>query len=120
NVLHQTVETLEAHLIDNGFDSSYTNWIFHEEVVKIRLSCNDIHIENVDPTDEIVDRLQDFISPENVDGGENEYDIRDDVAMRPSVSSQQYDELFSKVETELYPGCTGYLTLNFLIKLTQI
>ncbi|PON38041.1 hypothetical protein TorRG33x02_346000, partial [Trema orientale] len=54
----------------------------------------------------MVDILQDFIRPKNADGGENEYDIEDDVTMRPSVSGQQYDELFSEVEAELYPGCT--------------
>ncbi|PON91023.1 hypothetical protein TorRG33x02_132410, partial [Trema orientale] len=62
----------------------------------------------------MVDILQDFIGTENADGGENEYDIGDDVAMRPSVSCQQYDELFSEVEAELYPGCTSYSSLNIL------
>ena len=68
-MLHQTVETLEAHLIDNGFDSSYTNWIFHGEVVEIRLPRNDVHVENVDPIDKMGDILQDFIGPENTDSG---------------------------------------------------
>ncbi|PON88714.1 hypothetical protein TorRG33x02_154200 [Trema orientale] len=79
---------LEAHLIDNGFDSSYTNRIFHGEVVKILLPRKDVHVENVDPTNEMVDILEDFILPENADGGENEYDMGDDMAMRPDVSGK--------------------------------
>ena len=42
------------------------------------------------------------------------------MAMKPSVSGQQYDELFSEVEAELYPGCTSYSSLNFLVKLMHL
>ncbi|PON95856.1 LOW QUALITY PROTEIN: hypothetical protein TorRG33x02_083790 [Trema orientale] len=86
---------------------------FHREVIEIRLPYNDAHVENIDPVDEIVDILQDFIGTRNTNDGENEDDMGDDMAMRLSVSGQQYDELFSEVEAELYPGCTSYSSLNF-------
>ncbi|PON76098.1 hypothetical protein PanWU01x14_038140, partial [Parasponia andersonii] len=82
------VEMLKAYLIDNEFDSSYTNYIFHGEVIEIHLSCNDVHVENVDLSDEMMDILRDFIRPGNVDDGENEDDMGDDMVVGPSVSDQ--------------------------------
>ena len=54
--------------------------------------------------DELRNILNDFIKPDDRGNG------IDKGAMR---ASQYFDNLFTEIESELYPGCTKFSSLNF-------
>ena len=60
------------------------------------------------------DILNDFMEPD--DEG-NRDDGVDEEAMR---SNQYFDDLFTKIESKLYPRCTKFSSLNFLVKLMYL
>ena len=59
----------------------------------------------------MIDILNDFMELENED---------DDVDQEAMGSSQYIDDLFMQRETELYPICTKFSFLNFLVKLMHL
>ena len=61
--------------------------------------------------DEIIDVLNDFMEHDNGDV---------DVDKRAMASAQYFDDLFTKIETELYQGCTKFSSLNFSMKLMDL
>ena len=60
------------------------------------------------------DILNDFMEPD--DGG-NRGDSVDEGAMG---SNQCFHDLFTKIESECYPRCTKFSSLNFLMKLMHL
>ena len=62
NVKLQTIDTVEAHVFDKGFQQSYQKWVYHGEVEAS--VANEVVEENVD---EMVDVVDDFIFPTNAD-----------------------------------------------------
>ena len=69
----------------------------------------------------MVNVLQDVVGPSVVDIGVSN---DDDISMMPEHrrmdEDQKLDKLFKEVENELYPGCTKFSTLTFLVKLMHI
>ena len=64
--------------------------------------------------DEMRDILNDFM--ESDDGGNG----GDDVDERAMGANQYFDDLFTEIESELYPRCTKFSSLNFLMKLIHL
>ena len=66
NGLMQTIDVLEAHIIDRGFNPLYTKWIFHGEVepeaqVETNNTCEDV--------DEMYQVLNDIVQhSEDIEG----------------------------------------------------
>ena len=59
----------------------------------------------------MIDVLNDFMEPNNRD---------DDVDEEATGSNQYFDDLFTKIESELYPRCIKFSSLNFLVKLMHL
>lgn len=70
--------------------------------------------------DEVLDVLNDFIGSLNDDGVQNDVHLDDDITSTAMAFDGQYEDLFAKVEVELYPGCTTFSSLNFLVKLIHM
>ena len=64
--------------------------------------------ENVD---KMFDVLNDFMEPGNED---------DDVDKKATASAQYFDDLFIEIESDLYPGCIKFSSLNFSVKLMHL
>ena len=118
NVLHQPIEVMEAHIIDHGFDPFYKMWVFHgeEDESTDQVMPEEGRVDN----DEVLDVLNDFIGPLNDDGIRNDAHLDDDITSATMASDEQYEDLFAEVEAELYPGCTTFSSLNFLVKLMHL
>ncbi|XP_058784274.1 uncharacterized protein LOC131659049 [Vicia villosa] len=88
------------HLICEGICQSYTQWIWHGEVVaKSNVSQRD----NVSV--EMDDRLEDMM-----------HDIGQDSFKR----AHAYDSLCNDKDTPLYPGCTNFTRLSVMLKLFNL
>ena len=60
---------------------------------------------------DIRDVLNDFMELDNGGNGVDEGTMR---------SNQYFDDLFTEIESELYPGCIKFSSLNFLVKLIYL
>ena len=106
----QTIDVLEAHIIDRGFNPLYTKWIFHGEVepeaqVETNNTCEDV--------DEMYQVLNDIVQhSEDIEGR--------DPTLEEEYQGGQFDDLFAELDAELWPGCTTFSSLNFLVKLMHI
>ena len=67
--------------------------------------------ETEENVDEMIDVLNDFLEPDNE---------TDEVDEKATASAQYFDDLFTEIETELYPECTKFSSLNFLVKLMHL
>ncbi|XP_058764498.1 uncharacterized protein LOC131637949 [Vicia villosa] len=88
------------HLICKGICQSYTQWIWHSEVVA---TSNVFQIDNVSV--EMDDHLEDMMR-----------DIGQDSFKRAHV----YDSLCIDKDTLLYPGCTNFTRLSAVLKLFNL
>ena len=119
-MLYQRIQTVEAYIIDNGFNPFYKRWTFHEEVdSQVPPIVPEVMVKIDTTEDEIVDVIYNFIDPSNYPGS-NDVEVEDDAAKGPTIFAQYYDELFSKVEVELYSRRTNFSSLNFLVKLMHL
>ncbi|XP_062086582.1 uncharacterized protein LOC133792694 [Humulus lupulus] len=100
NLRLQTLDVVQAHIFDRGFQQSYEQWIYHGEV-------EDEGMDENEPVDEMRDVVDDFLLPNNAEEAN-------------SGMGQYYDELFDEIEAELYPGCDWISSLNFLAKLMHL
>ncbi|KAL5581544.1 hypothetical protein UlMin_013986 [Ulmus minor] len=109
NASHQ-LEDLESHIFRNGFMLCYNQWIHHREPATANAGTTVAGPSGgVHERDEMFDVLDDIIS-EDADG---------DAVGGPS-SNEQYDDLFAALRSELYPGVSSFLSLNFLVKLMHL
>ena len=119
-MLHQQIQTVKVHIIDNGFNQFYKKWIFHGEVdSSVPSVVPKVLVEADTVEDEMVDVIYDFIGLPNYPSS-NDVEVEDDAVIGPTMSTQYYDELFSEVEVELYPRFTDFSSLNFLVKLIHL
>ena len=110
NMSFERISVVRVHLLQNGFHQFYTEWIFHSEPFQNPINDEPQVEENVD----MKDILNDFM--ESDDGGNG----GDGVDERATGSNQYFNDLFTETKTELYPGCTKFSSLNFLVKLMHL
>ena len=104
------LDVLENLIFHNGFMASYNVWIYHGENVNATVTSNVLEQnEGIPDSDEMFDMLDDIIS----DGAEV-----DPVAAKSS--NVQYDELFTTLNSELYPRVFSFSSLNVLVKLMHV
>lgn len=107
------METVRAHIHQHGFNTLYTRWIYHGKEELVETAADVVN----EPVDEMVAIIHDVAGINDDDDdmtGDIQVDLLDDV---------QYDEfkdLLSDLESVLYPSCTKYLSLNFLVKLMHL
>ena len=123
NVRFQDLVTVEQHLIRYGFSSNYNRWIHHGENVEgVSLAqtstCNDRDVCAVKDNyvdDDIIAALNDMHAPIN-----KEVDLNEATSNEMGKNGENMDYLFGKAYQELYPGCTKFLAMTFLVKLMHI
>ncbi|XP_020271010.1 uncharacterized protein LOC109846198 [Asparagus officinalis] len=106
---------IRRHILVNGFEQHYTTWTEHGE-------------DFVDVADDQM--YEDFESDSDDDDDDNAVmlDMLNDVQGAISMETDdendiyvnKYDYLFNEAQRELYPGCTKFSALSFIIKLMQI
>ena len=114
---------VEQHLIRYGFSSSYNRWIHHGDEVEgvshvqpdMCSDSNGCAINDNYVDDEINDAINDMHGPRNKEVNSNE-----SIGHEIGRNGKNIDYLFSEAHRELYPGCTKFSALSFLVKLMHI
>ncbi|XP_076936560.1 uncharacterized protein LOC143603730 [Bidens hawaiensis] len=104
---------MKGHMRAYGFCRTYTEWIYHGE----SLIPPVVIVDEITPTNNMADVIEDVMNERreedtNVDdrnSGSDSSDVRDD-----------FEELLKEAQSELYPGCTKFSSLDFLAKLMHI
>ena len=129
NVRFHDLVTIEQHLIRYGFSSSYNKWIHHGENIggvsraqtsmpSDRDGCavNENYVEDDNCfDDDIIAALNDMHAPIKKEADSNEY-----TSHEMGRNEKNIDNLFGEAHKALYPGCTKFSTLTFLVKLMHI
>ncbi|XP_062076859.1 uncharacterized protein LOC133781794 [Humulus lupulus] len=123
NFYYYELETVERHLWVNGFSKSYTNWVFHGED-KTSSSFNvdelesDINEDSVDSEDDddMIEAIQDVAGGINFETFQDEEIVEEESHYEPT----KFKELFEEAKKELYPGCSKFSSLTFLVKMMHI
>ncbi|XP_013617060.1 PREDICTED: uncharacterized protein LOC106323494 [Brassica oleracea var. oleracea] len=122
-------DDLEGDLMCYGFLSSYTSWILHGEEVCVTGNTrlpSDVNESELDSTLNLLDDIFPDISVNMPGEYGNETTSQPMGADRPSTSSgtfgkgESFDELFADYNQELYPDCTKFTKLSFILKLYHI
>ena len=129
NVRILNQEQVEDHLHIKGIMKSYTQWIYHGE--QSDFNINGEHVQYHHDEAEIVhddeendeglrDMLEDIIRGDtmDIDHGERSYDHVTDTNVQGEVD--KFDKLLGEAQRELYPGCSKFSTLSFIVKLLHL
>ena len=108
NINFERIGVVWVHLLQNGFHKFYRTRIFHGETIQNPTNEKPKIEENVD---EMIDVLNDFLELKNG---------VDDVDEGATGSAQYFDHSFIEIEMELYPRCSKFYSLNFLVKLMHL
>jgi len=100
------VDELEAHLVCNGIDKSYSCWTKHGENQKNDIAHNEHDSTSYAPQE--TDTTYDFDQVEEI-ANIIEEDMRD--------CPQMFDKLTMDAKTPLYNGCTSFTRLSAVLKL---
>ena len=115
NGLGQQIRIIEAHIIDHGFNLLYKIWRYHGKLDPVMDPIG--HKQGDNTSDEILNVLEDVIGPTHKLPVEDEH--ANNFKIEP-LYREKYDDLFAKIETELYLGCQKFSLLNFLAKLMHL
>ncbi|XP_042941123.1 uncharacterized protein LOC122275881 [Carya illinoinensis] len=127
NNFFQPFTVVRDHLFLRGIDRSYTQWIFHGEDDPFHANRSDDPDdgddtgEYIDDVDEMLDDIRvgsfvDDITGLNASGS-------DDDNAQPNVGTSRHHTFEQYVEDArrpLYPSCTTYSKLSFIVKLLHI
>ncbi|XP_020965987.1 uncharacterized protein LOC110266202 [Arachis ipaensis] len=126
----QTREDAYDHLLMKPFPPNYTFWLHHgERIIDERPSGR----EELDPTINSGDQMRDMIHDAfNLRGLQSEDDdsmhghagyVADGLPYlsdEPSHEARAFQDLLNDGEQELYPGCSRFSKLSFLVRLYHI
>ncbi|CAN1181773.1 hypothetical protein LINPERHAP2_LOCUS35603 [Linum perenne] len=131
NVLLKTQDVVLAHLMINGMDVGYTKWVYHGEIYNLSVDDPCIVADNeADGADNEADGADN-----EADGDSDEEDglfdlldehqnlINNEVEDDGHFSSKGFDEyieMLGRAQKELYPNCTKYSQLSFIVKLLHL
>ena len=104
------MEDLKRHIFRYSFIFLYNQWIYHGETTNVtgRLSVSEPSA-GIPEHNEIFDVLGDIIS-----------DDEEGDPIGGLSSNEQYDDLFTTLRSELYPGVSSFSSLNSLVKLMHL
>ncbi|RYQ85105.1 hypothetical protein Ahy_B10g104619 [Arachis hypogaea] len=126
----QTREAAYNHLLMKPFPPNYTFWLHHgERIIDERPSGR----EELDPTINSRDQMRDMIHDAfNLPGLQSEDEDSMDghagdvagglsyLSDEPSHEARSFQDLLKDGGQELYPGCSRFLKLSFLVRLFHI
>ena len=111
--------------------SSYTQWIYHGEKTELVINKSRIGhhrdvtttINNAGEEDEgLQDMLEDIISANimDTDSADNYHDRATCVDTDAKGEAEKFNKLLGDAQRELYPGCSKFSTLSFIVKLLHL
>jgi hypothetical protein len=115
NVYWHSIRTIERHIHENGFCTTYKTWIYHGECF--------VPSPIVPVIPQTTDPMHDFITDvrqENVPQEDNDNDEPMNTTESPSATDDELVELLKLADTELHPGCHWMSSLDFLAKLSHM
>ncbi|XP_057723471.1 uncharacterized protein LOC130939378 [Arachis stenosperma] len=128
--LMQTKEEAYDHMLLRPFPPGYTIWVRHgEKPVEERpgLGREDENlISRVNQMHQMVNDAFNFTIPNGsedmttIEHAEDDEDVLPNLYEGPSRAARDFNDLLSDGEQELYPGCSKYSKLSFLVKLYHI
>ncbi|XP_025608126.1 uncharacterized protein [Arachis hypogaea] len=128
--LMQTREDTYDHLLMRPFPPGYTVWFRHGEKPSDEgtrcTSINDNPLSQLNPMTQMVNEAFDFSIPHVADDTRMDEDIDNDeqefpnLYDGPSRGARNFNDLLADGEQELYPRCSKYSKLSFLVKLYHI
>ncbi|KAK9048205.1 hypothetical protein SSX86_032832, partial [Deinandra increscens subsp. villosa] len=109
NSLRFPLRKVKNHLFGWGFWSMYKVWNYHgENFVPQVVDVDDVASEN-----NMGDALEDLMQVDtNIEEGNSD--------TQSSEAGDDFDDLLKELQSELYPGCTKFSSLDFLAKLMHI
>ncbi|XP_020094140.1 uncharacterized protein LOC109714114 [Ananas comosus] len=114
NVLFKQRNEVEADLVVNGVVTGYTRWLLHgEEIETIESSDCDSDGESVH------DILEAHFGAHNVERWETR-DLGASDSEEPNEGATKFFKLLKDGNEQLYPGCSRFSKLSFVIKLFHI
>ena len=107
-------KTMTYHLRINGFYTDYMTWTYHGET-PIRPSP--VVVNEVRGRSDMNDVIEDLIGERM----EEDTDLNDGNSdTETSDVNDEFEALIDEVESELYPGCTNFSSLDFTSKLMNM
>jgi len=117
---------VERHLLLNGMSSTYTRWIKHGEDNNVYVleepvpeDGNDNSLEEPVHDDPLDEMLRDLVGPEHVNDDGHE-DGNPSNGNPSNEAASRFKHLIEEAKRELYPGCTNFSRLTFVIKLLHV
>ena len=107
NCYQQSLPTVHIHLLHCGIMQSYINWYNHGESRVLNENIHDNEMSNCDHMDGIDTLVGDQIRKESRNATECE-------------EVHHFDKLEEDAKCELYPCCTNYSILKFVIEILNV
>ncbi|XP_042969124.1 uncharacterized protein LOC122301817 [Carya illinoinensis] len=120
--------TIEDHLFFRGIDPTYTPWIFHGEddpFLSATFSDEDeddmlAHSDYIDDLDELLDDIRHGSSMENHIINDRSSYAHDQPSASNAPVNSNFEDLVADARRPLYPTCTKFSKLSFIVKLLHI
>jgi len=107
NCYQQVLHTVHIHLLHRGIMQSYINWYNHRESRILNENIHDNEMSDDDHMDDIDALVGDRIRGEPRNATKDE-EVRN------------FDKFKEDAKHELYPGCTDYSILKFVIEMLNV
>ncbi|XP_042973064.1 uncharacterized protein LOC122304867 [Carya illinoinensis] len=122
------ISMVEDHLFIVGIDTSYTEWIFHgeEKTVQYTTLSDEEGIDDYsynDYIDDVDEMLDDIRVGSFMDNSSSPEGIADRVPQGHTAHTPippNFDELLDDAKMPLYPNCSKFSKLSFIVKLLHI
>ena len=109
-------EDVHGDLLWNGIIKRYIHWTSHGEDIHAQ---EDISDESTKGND-MHGLLQDAFRMPNLNDGDDNASPKENTPDEPNKEAQRFYKLLKDAESELYPGCTKFLKLSFIVRLFHI
>ncbi|KAM6587737.1 hypothetical protein CsatA_010342 [Cannabis sativa] len=130
NLYFYDLQTIERHIYVKGFYTRYVNWVHHGEDILEESDHDNDDATDVEDFSDIGDNNNDIDHDDNDDMIPVIEDLAQEVPTHNASENfedsshkekwKNFHNLFDEVEKELYPGCTKFSSLTFMVKLMHI